>query len=137
MTEQSEPRPNAEITLTVEPGHPGQSDRILRVSPDQAQFLRECLEAEGLHVSRVLEFSAGSWLEVIAVALGSGGAVTTLAIALQKFLERHKDKNVSFGPEGRLESMAGYSAKHVQQVLITRLGDGKNTATPAKEADLT
>jgi hypothetical protein len=106
-----------EITLVVSPGHSGHTDWLLRVSPDQADFLRSCLEAEGLHVGTEIEHSAGSVLEILAVALRPGGAGTALVVALQRFLERHKGKSVTFGPEGNVETMIGYSAKDVQKVL--------------------
>ncbi|MBB4910550.1 effector-associated constant component EACC1 [Actinophytocola algeriensis] len=106
-----------EIRLVVSPGYSGHTDWLLRVSPDQADVLRSCLEAEGLHVGTEIEHSAGSVLEILTVALGAGGAGTALVVALEKFLERHKDKSVTFGAEGNVETMTGYPMKDVQRVL--------------------
>ncbi len=82
MEKQIEPTSHPEITLLVGPGYPGESELILRISPEQTHFLRECLEVEGLHASSVIEHAAGSWLEVLAVGVGSGGAGTALIVAL-------------------------------------------------------
>jgi hypothetical protein len=117
MEDPNEPTPGAEITLLVGPGYPGESELILRISPEQTEFLRECLEAEGLYASSVIEHSANSWLDVLAVSLGSGGALTALIVALQKFLDRHDGKTVVFRPDGQVESMSGYSAKDVAAVV--------------------
>ncbi|TKG60255.1 MULTISPECIES: hypothetical protein [Pseudonocardiaceae] len=114
MAPRPEPAENSNLTLQIGPGHPGQSEFDVRVSPGHANELRECFEAEGLHVSNVIELSAGGWLEVLAVSLGTGGAVS---VAITKFFERHKGKKITFGAEGKVETMEGYSAKDVQQVL--------------------
>lgn len=115
--ENTEPTTGAEITLLVGPGYPGESELILRISREQTEILRECLEAEGLHASSVIEHSANTWLDVLAVGLGSGGAGTALVVALQKFLERRNGKNVVFRPDGQVESMTGYSGKDVAAVV--------------------
>lgn len=120
MTDYLEPEPQAEAILLLEPGVAGHAMLDLRVSPEHVDQLRECLEAEGVHPSDVLEFSAGSMLEVLAISVGAGGAVTTaLNVAITKFLERHKDKTVTFGAGCSIESMTGFSRKDVEQALIT------------------
>lgn len=53
---------------------------------------------------------------MLVVSLGSGGAVTALIVALQKFLDRHNGRTVVFRPDGQVESMSGYSAKDVVAV---------------------
>ncbi|OLZ51570.1 hypothetical protein [Amycolatopsis keratiniphila] len=61
--------------------------------------------------------NTSSLMQMVTVGVGSGGAVTALVVALQKFFERYKDKNVSFGPNGQVESMTGFSARDVTRVL--------------------
>jgi hypothetical protein len=117
MAHRSEPDRRPGVVLQVGPGHPGQPERDLRVSPEHAVELRSYLEAEGLHVGRVIEFSVGDWLEVFSVFVGGGGAGSALVVALQKFIERHKEKNISFGPEGCVQSMTGFDAEDVIRVL--------------------
>jgi hypothetical protein len=107
----------AEITLLIGLGPPGEQELILRVSPERVVFLRECLEAEGLHVGTALSHAANPWLEILTVSLRSGGVGPALAVALQKFLERHKNKSVTFRPDGKVEKIFGYSAKDVTTMV--------------------
>ncbi len=114
MAHRPEPPASSNVTLQIGPGHPGQAELDVRVSPEHVEELRECLESEGLRVSNVMEFSAGGWLDVLAVSLTGGGAVT---VAITKFLGRHQGKKVTFGSEGQVETMEGFSAREVERVL--------------------
>lgn len=65
--------------------------------------------------------SGGSFYAVLTVAIGSGGAVTALAISLQKFITRHASKKVTFSSraDGTFEKieLTGYSIEEVEQAL--------------------
>ncbi|WP_436498161.1 hypothetical protein [Actinokineospora sp. HUAS TT18] len=47
-------------------------------------------------------------------ALGAGGAIT---VAITKFFEKHQGKKVTFGAEGQVTTLEGFSAKDVERVL--------------------
>ena len=106
--------PSAELVLQLEPAGRDLATLQLRVSRGHVDELRECLEAEGLHVSAAIEHSVANVLEILEVALGDRGPVTT---AITAFLNRNKEKKVTFGPQGQLQSLEGYSAKGVERVV--------------------
>lgn len=116
MADDFESGPRTDPILLLQSGGPGLLD--LRVSPAHADQLRECLESEGLHFSEVIEFSAANELVVLGISLAAGGALpTALKVAITKFFERHKDKSVTFGAEGQVESMTGFSRGDIEKVL--------------------
>jgi hypothetical protein len=55
-----------------------------------------------------------SWL---VAAMGTGGAGTALALALHKFIDRHKHTKVIIHQDGHAVEVTGYSAKDVERIL--------------------
>jgi len=57
--------------------------------------------------------------DALVVAVGSGGAITAMAVALQKFIERHKDKKfVLKNAQTTSLLISGYSAAELERLLI-------------------
>ncbi|WP_336159925.1 hypothetical protein [Amycolatopsis sp. VC5-11] len=119
------------LVLQLDASEPNSPLLTLRVSPGHSAELKECLVAKGLHVSDVIELSAGTWLEVLAVALGARGPLTTAILA---FFERNKHKQIKFGTNGRLESANGYTAADVERIL--REVDAQQQAMQEREAEI-
>lgn len=49
--------------------------------------------------------------------LAAFGACSVIVVAITKFLDRHKGRKVTFGVQGQVESVEGFSTKEVIQVL--------------------
>lgn len=104
------------IKLCVTAGHPHDEAFSLRLSPEYADEVIELLDAHGLSHSRVIEFSAGVDLLVLAIQAGTPAAlITSLTVVIKAFLTRHKDKSVQLTRDGTI--VKGYSRKEVQKVL--------------------
>ena len=84
--------------------------------------------------------SAAGWIsEVLVAAVGSGGAITALAISLQKLIERHKDKRFTLISESMRIDVTGYSIKELERILMTvecvrrRIGEDEQHSRPTEQ----
>lgn len=117
MTDQAELALKPEVVLIVGPGE-GRPERLMRVSREHVSALRKCLTDQGLRISLPPQVTnTFGLIQMVTVAVSSGGAVTALVVGLQKFFESHKDRKVLFGPNGEVKSITGYSARAVERVL--------------------
>jgi len=109
----STPTNGPELKLLVTQGHVDQELKI-RLTPAYAEEFRELAEAQGLQVSRAVEFTEGPQLFVWLVS-GGGPIAVSIGVALKAFFERHKGKSVTFGDD-RVE-VKGYSAEDVDRIV--------------------
>ncbi|MEU1287486.1 hypothetical protein [Kitasatospora sp. NPDC005856] len=122
--------------------------------PDAVLDLRDWLAGEPTLRGRVRVAPAmagpgelGSWSDVLIVALGAGGAVTTLATSLRVYLSQPRTSTVrlkTVKPDGtRTEVTAAHVARSdVEALLKAALHDGPPTDTaphlaPAPRTDTT
>lgn len=61
--------------------------------------------------------TAGDSFSWLVAAVSGGGAGTTLALALHKFVDRHKGKQVVLRQDGSVAEVTGYSAEDVERIL--------------------
>jgi len=99
----------------------------LRVSPEYTDELRQMLTEARLDFSDVMEFSAGSTLDVIAVTIGTGGITLAVSNVIIAFINRHRDKVARFTIGDKSIDLGGQSTQEVERLakMITEL-DNQN-----------
>lgn len=85
-------------TLRLGAAHPGSTQIIARVSPAHAEELRACLQAQEVEVSELIELSVS---DLVPFLISGWLARNVLTIAITKFFERHKGKEVTIWVDGK------------------------------------
>lgn len=106
------------IEVRIGLGHIGDQTFDIRVSPEMEESLQETLDDAGVSTSKVLEFSAGSELAILAVSFVHTGGLVGLAYALQVWLRRHRDKSVKLTIGDSHVEVNGLSEKASRRILV-------------------
>lgn len=116
-TANSEAAEHDPIEVRIGLGHTGDQMFNIRISPNMEESLQEALDDAGISTSKILEFSAGSDLAIVAASFIHTGGLVGLAHALQVWLRRHRDKSMKLTINNSPVEMKGLSEKAMVNVL--------------------
>jgi hypothetical protein len=107
----------ASLVLKIGPSGTTESGLLdLRVTPAESEDLRESLTTAGLHVSKVVELSAGDVLQVFSTAAAAAGGIGALSTVVVAFLRRHRGKETHLTIAGESVVLKDYSRSDVEKI---------------------
>ncbi len=125
------------LVLKLRPSGTTESGLLdLRVTPAESEDLRDCLTTAGLHISDVVELSAGDTLQIFSTVVAAAGGFGALSAAVVAFLHRHRGREAHLTVAGEPVVLKDYSRRDIEKIAaMLRKADAEHRRAWRQELD--